>query len=793
MSTVSKESAEALNEEAPMAFGTPTKYQPISKDILAKLLTPFLYASIGQLYFGPAGLSEDGVPWVVLITRDIKRPAIYRESGRFGLLGWRWNTSPSCFFSLTAMGLRESRPHVRWMGSSEDPVVQAIRDVGRVRVCMAHPTGSHSGWFEAVFSMRGPSGHQVPSNAPLLRQWTFPPSGIPHSAVGQRFDSGERGDRDMDNEIPLWPHSLSDGWLTLQGTGGPWRGDLEEADEKIADWASYFHHKRARAAGLLLAIKERSLYGESPWLMNAEGRWVLPGSEEENVEAFLQQHQSIRKWLLAVVGPTPDASLAHEAAFQLLNDPKGIFAFVANFMGLMRTLNDFLLAEALQQSLEAAVIDSRITDLGRKRPWLKNIGNSELELCTINLDSGCPRDDLDTLWRSGLQFGDLLDAGEWFGPTDLPAPLSVVNEALESVRIEGSIEDAFCRAQQLLYEAQESRQWSVPWGARVQIQFGSFVAMRIFEKDGEFSCHFLDEQERYFHVAIGLGQGNPTISNVDLVRKSANDEVEWNEDAEVSLQLIASAIVRDFLVVEQREKVFNTKPYRARVGKRKIQTIIYLPRVRYSLMRHDQPPVSDAAKQHRAKHKVAFHVRRSASASATQHFLAQRYGLSIPQGFTFVRPHERGASGLSERVNIYRSRSASRMIYEAISSAPEGSRPAWFDFEKACARLLEREGKSVIHQSANRDGDGGVDLFAVDQDGASWVVQCKCWAPNRPVGPDVVRELIGSIIQADRNSDQNSRGMIITTSRLTSGAALEAEAAGFRVIDGSELSNYSLE
>lgn len=261
MSTVSKESAEALNEEAPMAFGTPTKYQPISKDILAKLLTPFLYASIGQLYFGPAGLSEDGVPWVVLITRDIKRPAIYRESGRFGLLGWRWNTSPSCFFSLTAMGLRESRPHVRWMGSSEDPVVQAIRDVGRVRVCMAHPTGSHSGWFEAVFSMRGPSGHQIPSNAPLLRQWTFPPSGIPHSAVGQRFDPGERGDRDMDNEIPLWPHSLSDGWFTLQGTGGPWRGDLEEADEKIADWASYFHHKRARAAVCCLQSKSGVFMG----------------------------------------------------------------------------------------------------------------------------------------------------------------------------------------------------------------------------------------------------------------------------------------------------------------------------------------------------------------------------------------------------------------------------------------------------------------------------------------------------------------------------------------------------
>lgn len=786
MFTIGTDDSESLKKEIPMAFGAPSKHQPLTKETLTNLLKPFLYASIGQLYFGPAGISDDGVPWIVLVTRDIKRPSLYRQAGRIGLLGWRWNTSPSCFFSLTAMGLKEPKPHVRWMAASDDPVVKAFRDVGRLRVCMAHPVGVYSGWFDAEFSVGGPQEHRTPSILPLLRQWEFPVPGIPHSTNGERFDPANRKEQNSDNEIVLWADSLTDGWATLHGNG-PWSDDLEEADKKISDWARYFHHKRARAAGLILAIRERSEYGEVDFFMSAEGLWLSKHPDSDEVNDLLQRHPHLKNWLLAISGPEPDAFTAHQAAFRLVNSPSDIFAFAANFMGYLRKVNDFVFAEALQQSLEAALLDSRITDLGRKRPWLKNIGESKLELCTIILDSSCPREDLDTLWRTGLQFQDLLDAGEWFGPTDLPAPLNLVNEALESVRLEGSIEEAYERAQQLLQEAQEARQWSIPWGARVQIHFGPFVALRVFEREGEFSCHFLDSNDRYFHVAIGLGEGAPRISNLELVRTSANDEVEWNSDAEVSLQLIASAIVRDFLVVENRESLFSTKVRRGGGSKQKGPNIVYLPRVRYSRLREDQPLVSEDLKQRRAKHKVVYHVRRADNASATQRFLAQKYGLSIPQGFTFVRPHERGNDGVAERVAIYRSRSASRMIFEEMSTAPEGTRPAWFDFEKSCARFLQSEGKKVIHQSVNRDGDGGVDLFAVDQQGESWVVQCKCWALNRPVGPEVVRELIGAIAQADRGAAHKSRGMIMTTSRLTPNAASDAVAAGFRVVEGDVL------
>lgn len=127
------------------------------------------------------------------------------------------------------------------------------------------------------------------------------------------------------------------------------------------------------------------------------------------------------------------------------------------------------------------------------------------------------------------------------------------------------------------------------------------------------------------------------------------------------------------------------------------------------------------------------------------------------------------------------------MLFEEVATAPAGTRPAWFDFEKSCARLLQAQGMTVVHQAAQRDGDGGVDLFATEADGASWVVQCKCWAPHRLVGPEVIRELVGTIERVDRGGSTKSRGMIITTSTLTRGAADEASALGFKVVDGAAL------
>ena len=456
---------------------------------------------------------------------------------------------------------------------------------------------------------------------------------------------------------------------------------------------------------------------------------------------------------------------------------------------LLGEIDDWVLTESIRTNLEAVLLDVRVTRCGTCRPWLANTGSHGVEIKGLPFDIDAPLEDIERLWVSGLETMDLFDLGLRIGAHDFPTPFDVMCDAFDSLVLDSPLDEAETTVQNMLIEAQDARQWSIPWGARVEVSFGPFVAVKVFELNGEFACHFVDEQERYLHVAIGLQARPPRAASPRFVRLRHDDgEPVWNTDAEVSLKLIAAAIVRDFLVVEERESLFTTRPLRRRVRGRDLRTVIYLPRVRYTIPHLKRQANDDGETLRRAPHKVGPHLRRAGQASTAQRFLAQRYGMHVPEGFTFVRPHERGGALEEKRLKVYKSRSASRMIFDEIAAAPEGTRPAWFDFEKDCARLLAMRGMRVIHHAARRDGDGGVDLFALDEDERSWVVQCKCWASHRPVGPDVVRELVGAIAAADRGSATPSRGMILTTSRFTSGAASEAVRLGFEIVDGEGLS-----
>jgi hypothetical protein len=489
--------------------------------------------------------------------------------------------------------------------------------------------------------------------------------------------------------------------------------------------------------------------------------------------------------LASVAGPAPDPRKAHDTVIEIFFDPSACMLLFVDLLGLLKPLACDEVGYAIGATIESALRDQHVTKGGTARPWFRNRVPGGLDLDIMDIDLGAPFEDIRALWRDGLELIDLIETGRRVAGTEFPIPHDVIYEALKDVSVEGTVEDAEARVQALLVEAREARQWSIPWGARVELQFGPFVGVRIFEMDGEFSCHFLDERERYFHVALGIRNDPPTSATHDIYKAEGGEEnILENTSAEVALKLIASAIVRDFLVVEDRTTVFAAK--RVTVGPRHARrySIVYRPRVRYDRISPSGMPM-DAGAVVRAMHSVGAHLRKANNASATQRFLAQKFGVTLPAGFTFVRPHVRGGSTHQDKVTIYRSRSASRMIFQALDNVPVGARPDWFEFERECARLLSRLGMEVIHQAAQRDGDGGVDLFAVDQDGQSWVVQCKCWAASRPVGPDVVRELAGAIRFADQGCDHPSKGKIITTSTFTTGAISTAKEFGFDLVDGT--------
>lgn len=104
-------------------------------------------------------------------------------------------------------------------------------------------------------------------------------------------------------------------------------------------------------------------------------------------------------------------------------------------------------------------------------------------------------------------------------------------------------------------------------------------------------------------------------------------------------------------------------------------------------------------------------------------------------------------------------------------------------FEEFVAELLRRDGLSVTLTPRSRDG--GKDIFAVANTPVGkhmYYVECKKYAPGRPVDVRLVRQLYG-VIEADRAT----AGMLVTTSAFTKDAKRFASTLGYRL----SLKDYS--
>lgn len=761
---------------------------------LTDLLAPFVGKSVGSCYRGPAWLDADGVAWVVLVSKNPSWPRLARQVQQMGLITWRWNNAPAAPVSFTMALLgrcKPSGPTPRWFGCSNDPVVQSIKETGKFMVLVAEPGGPNSGWMEALYDQSESSGVGA-----LHRQFeVMGTPGINGSHQAKRFDaSGNQGDGDSrDAEIPLWVEPIGDYWATLS-YNGPWSADLEHSDHLQAKWASRFLKARSTAAGSIELLRDRFVLDKEQPFFDELG---VPTSRLPNtVQAKLFHAAKVSaQWArlaAAIGGPHPDAEQAYLAALDCVQDPKACEILIAIGMLTLPDVDDEHLMPSFKMFVEIALMSPDATLEGKGKPWLRNSEHG-LTLKATPIDQTSQLEDVESFWQHGLDLHDLLDSGLWATGSDFPYPLANLGKEMAGTKIEGGAEAAESKVRELLLEAIEARQWSVPWGARIEISIGPFVALRIFENQGEFSCVFLDSRDRYYHVAIGLREQVPQFCSARFLlnhrvpsQPGEADVWEWEDESQLTLQLVASAVVRDFLVVEERESVFGARAFKRRIRGHDIRTVIYLPRVNYRRPTGIRAIESDESTSvsPRTRHAVSPHLRRAETASAEQRFLAQRYGVHVPKGFTFVRPHERGGLAASERLCVYRSRSASRMLFEVVEKAPEGNRPQWFEFEKDCGALLKRRGLQVRHQAVHRDGDGGVDLYATDVDGHGFVVQCKCWGLHRPVGPEVIRELFGAIALADAGASMASRGIIITTSQFTSGAREAAEQFGFELIDG---------
>lgn len=82
-----------------------------------------------------------------------------------------------------------------------------------------------------------------------------------------------------------------------------------------------------------------------------------------------------------------------------------------------------------------------------------------------------------------------------------------------------------------------------------------------------------------------------------------------------------------------------------------------------------------------------------------------------------------------------------------------------YDFERVIAKIFEKKGFSIKITPQTRDG--GKDIFIAKNDLCSFLfyVECKKYAPNHPVGIEVIQRLYGVI-----SAEKATGGIIVTTS-----------------------------
>jgi restriction system protein len=101
-----------------------------------------------------------------------------------------------------------------------------------------------------------------------------------------------------------------------------------------------------------------------------------------------------------------------------------------------------------------------------------------------------------------------------------------------------------------------------------------------------------------------------------------------------------------------------------------------------------------------------------------------------------------------------------------------------YDFERYVAALFRSKGYRV--QLRGRSGDAGVDLMLTQRGGKRAIVQCKRY--RRPIGPDIVRELYGTLIH-----ERVSHAFLVTTADISDSAREWAQGKPITLVDGDSL------
>lgn len=428
-----------------------------------------------------------------------------------------------------------------------------------------------------------------------------------------------------------------------------------------------------------------------------------------------------------------------------------------------------------------------ITDYGKRYASLSLI-KKDINYTEIKSKTGLR--DASRFWDRYFPDNDLIEMNTGIGEFELPCEIDEL-ELFLSMFKEDLINDKKLQqyTSSIATEIEQDGSYllhpDVTFDLRNEI-FSTVTINRSAEVANDYHCVFRNNNNEYFKIIFSMTLGAARVSSHSLT-----DELFKHHSNQLALYCIK--LIRDFMVPIEREKIFSFKPRKQSFGKATYDhslKIIYVPRVRYKyteeIVDYEKTYEQNFPFRPKLKHSVRPHFRQLTEGKKPSNsaiLLARKYNCSIPEGFTFVKDHERGGLNEEQKV-IYRSRS----ILQTFYGAKEGNikKNDWFEFEKDIEKLLSKSCKEVIRRQASHDG--GIDIEAIDHDGNVLLAQCKCYAPKRKIDRKYVDELYGSITRfKNENELEHVHGIIFTTSSFSKDAIDAAQALEIELVSGLDL------
>ena len=338
----------------------------------------------------------------------------------------------------------------------------------------------------------------------------------------------------------------------------------------------------------------------------------------------------------------------------------------------------------------------------------------------------------------------------------------------------------------------------IPHNACVEIPDDFIFKYARFIESEDFITIFLhDSKDRYATEMFVKGEEDFRywLYNEHNLSEYQSDESIGN------LYLKLSACIRDWKVLIERDSTMGCRGHRI---PKNVDTTrkrwFYLPRVKYN-RKTDENQIK--------REKIFFSETRVFSGERREHkrrlqtgmkpskaqiILAESRGVYIPDGYTYVRG---GKLKKSLREIKYRSKSMHGLLFaneEDINKTKELINMSPANFEEHCEKYVESLGYQVYKKW---NYDGGIDIRGIKDNGSDSIsgsvtrlfVQCKHYLESgNPIGPDVVRELQGSVDLETKNMEKcEINKMVITSTRYTYKAVQAAEALNIKLVNTDQI------